>query len=334
MTTLQKSWIAAATIASLALGITQARRASQLRIENKTLLQRQIPLAEQIHKLELERDQTALRLTALANAIQNVKTNSTELLKLRGEITRLRSDSNELAQMKSDLNKAADDPEEIEMKTWLARVKQLKLFLDERPKMKIPELKLLTDKSWLSAAREVAKKQKADPETDFLAAAAEVRHSGECAFAALAMEALKKYAQANMGGFPTDALQLKPYFQPAVEDAILQRYIVAPAEKFGRKEKEQDWVLTQKELVDKEQDHHISITSSGYGYSQSLAEQYPPEILAIKRTLNPILKDYSAANNGLEPNDPSQLLPYAKTSEQQSAIQKILEMRKSDGKKP
>jgi hypothetical protein len=41
-----------------------------------------------------------------------------------------------------------------------------------------------------------------------------------------------------------------------------------------------------------------------------------------------ILKDaiqaFSTANNGREPNDPAQLLPYARTPEQQAVLQQLI----------
>ena len=50
MTTLQKSLIAITLVAAVGAGIYEARKASQLREQNQTLLQQQAPLAEQIQR--------------------------------------------------------------------------------------------------------------------------------------------------------------------------------------------------------------------------------------------------------------------------------------------
>jgi hypothetical protein len=47
--------------------------------------------------------------------------------------------------------------------------------------------------------------------------------------------------------------------------------------------------------------------------------------------MNPVMKSYMAANNGQQPTDPSQLLPYASTPAQQAALQKIIQARSGGG---
>ena len=107
----------------------------------------------------------------------------------------------------------------------------------------------------------------------------------------------------------------------------MERYKTAPAEQFGLKTKDQDLVITQKELADQDYDRPIGIGPAGWGYKRSEAEQLAPEVLALKHTLEPVAREFSAANNGQDPTDPSQLLPYLKTDEQRAALQKALELR-------
>ena len=105
MTTIQKTVIAVAIVAAAGTGIYEARQASQLRERNQTLLEQQAPLAEKIGQLQRERDEAANRLSALADEIQRVKGNSTELLRLRGEVAQLRADSRRLSSLKpADIN--------------------------------------------------------------------------------------------------------------------------------------------------------------------------------------------------------------------------------------
>lgn len=93
MTTLQKTLVTAAVAVLAGAGLYEARQAAQLRVQNQTLHQLQAPLAEQIRQLRGERDAAAKRLAALANEMERVKGNSSELLKLRGEVTRLRNEA-------------------------------------------------------------------------------------------------------------------------------------------------------------------------------------------------------------------------------------------------
>ncbi len=58
----------------------------------------------------------------------------------------------------------------------------------------------------------------------------------------------------------------------------------------------------------------------------SVAFTHTPERKSIL-TLEPLTKEFSAANNGKEPTDPLQLRPFVKTPEQEAAFQKLIEKR-------
>jgi RNA polymerase sigma factor (sigma-70 family) len=331
MTTTQKILITTVLAAAAGTGLYEGRQASILRTQAHMLQQQQAALTGQIQELRQERDEARSRLTSVARAIEGVQGNSTELLKLRGEVARLRGDSRELAELKAA---EQNDPAQMDLKSWLARVKQLKEGAEKNPNMQIPEFRLLTEQDWLDAAKWFGRRPQFDAETDFRVAMAQLRQSAQNAFAARAQKALEEFAKANDGRFPSELAQLKAHFIPPMNDAILQRYIPAPAEEFGFKDKGQEWVITQRELVDEEHDQHIGIGPRRWGYKKPLAQQLNPELLASKRTLDPIAREFSAVNNGQEPTDPSQLLPYVKTPEQRSALQKLIEMRNSTPKLP
>jgi RNA polymerase sigma factor (sigma-70 family) len=332
MTLLQKTLVTA-TIAVLAgVGIHQARQILHLREHNQTLQQQQAPLVEQIQALRRERDEIASRLSTLADDLEKEKGGSLELLKLRSEVTRLQHDSQELAQLKTS---ETNDPAQAELKSWLAAVKQLKQEAQNNPRARIPEFSLLTEKDWLNAAKWFGRRPQFDAQTDLRVAMAELRQTAQVSFANLAHDALIRYAKDHGGSFPTDLSQFKPYLPTAVggvpvDDTILQRYEIAPAEKYGSKQPGQDWVITQKELLDDEYDHHIAIGVRDWSYDRSLAEKLPSEALAAKRILDPAVKEFATANNGQEPTDPSQLQPYLKTDEQKAAFQKIMDLRNSN----
>jgi hypothetical protein len=90
MTTLQKTVVTAIVTVLAGTGIYQARQASQLREENRTLQQQHAPLVERVESLISERDQTAQQLSALRDENERLYRNTGELLRLRGEIGVLR----------------------------------------------------------------------------------------------------------------------------------------------------------------------------------------------------------------------------------------------------
>jgi len=112
MTTLQKTFFAAALTAAIGTGIFEARQASQLREQNQIFQQQQTPLAEQIRQLQRERDDATNQLAGLIAENTQLKsgTNEDELLKLRGEVGVLHrqlENANQNAQ--TDEKKLADE---------------------------------------------------------------------------------------------------------------------------------------------------------------------------------------------------------------------------------
>ncbi len=86
MTTLQKSFVAAALTASVGTGVFEAHQASQLREQNQTLQQQQAPLAEQIMQLQNERGKATNTIAWLKQELAKNEKNNAELLRLRGEL--------------------------------------------------------------------------------------------------------------------------------------------------------------------------------------------------------------------------------------------------------
>ena len=327
MTTRQFIVFSAALVAAVCVGIIQSRAAWNLRRENQLLKRQKQALAQKIQTLERHPDQTSQGLRPATGRTPDHA--SRELLQLRGEVTRLRASSNELAQLKAGSGKT-DESSEAEMSGWLERLKLLKQRLADAPGMAIPELQLLDEQDWLKAAFDYRKNPKADSDTDFRLAAAEARAIAESAFANRAQQALTDYAKANNGGFPTDPSQLKPFFHLPIDDAILQRYCVVPAKEYRGTTAGQDWVLTQKNLVDEDCDHRINIGAGTWGSGQSVAERLPPDVFTLKQVLNPVIQDFAAANSAKEPADPADLVPYLKTPEQKEAYQKLQDLRNTE----
>jgi hypothetical protein len=235
-----------------------------------------------------------------------LKRTPTELLKLRSEVTRLRADSN--------------DPADTAAKGLVAKVNKLKQRLQETPDLRIPELQLLTEEDWLKAAS-----GNLETDADYRRALAALRSAGENRFGAMLRPALKRYTQANDGHFPTDLAQLQPSFDSPVDDAMLQRWNIVPAKTVPNVQVGGDWIITQKAPVDDMFDQRIVIGPNGSGSTDFLSSE-------IGNTMIPVAKAFSAANNGKEPTDVSQLLPYATTPDQQAAVQKMIQRQKAAAK--
>ena len=174
---------------------------------------------------------------------------------------------------------------------------------------------------WLDAAR-----NELGNDYDYRAAFGHLRNCGKRNFAIQTTRALDGYAKANNGQFPNDSTQLKPFFKPPVDEAILQRYKVVPTDNLitslvGK------FVLAEKSPVDFDHDTRMIIGQSG-----SESPNFGPVNYDL---LRPVRQAYLEANPGLDeqPFDPSLLLPYATTRIEQSDINlltKAIESYKRD----
>ena len=312
MTTLQKTFIAATLTAAIGTGIFEAHQTAQLQNQIQTLQQQQAPLADQIQQLQRERDDATNRLASSREENEQLKSNSNEneLLRLRGEVTRLRDE-------KAASSAVQNYPRETIMKSWLAREDKLKQVVEQNPNKTIPDLQLLSEEDWLNAARNA----KFDSDKDVRRTLANLRHSAENAFASMTEQALTKFMKANNEQFPTDLSQLQSYYPTPVDDAILQRWQIVPQSTLPNQNMGGDWVITQKQAVDPDLDDRWAIGPNGNGTTN----YQPPDISAARAVIFPALKAYAADHNGNQPTDPSQILPYLTTPEQQAAFQKMME---------
>jgi RNA polymerase sigma factor (sigma-70 family) len=259
MTTLQKAAITAVLAAAVGTGIFEAHQAAQLRNQVQTLQQQLAPLVAQLQQLQSERDDATNQVAGLLAENAQLKSNSneTELLKLRGEVGRLK-----IAEMQNK-----NDPIEIAAKAWLIKVNLLKQRLDQMPNEKIPELQFATELDWLNAALGTSQLKTDD---DYRWDLHNLFGVVEDKFGNMAMKALQKYIKANNEQFPTDVSQLQPYFDSPVDDAILQRYEIVPANTIPKaKEMSVSWLIVQKARMDEndKNDQREVIGPNGYGSS-------------------------------------------------------------------
>ena len=232
-----------------------------------------------------------------------MKSNFTELLKLRGEVTRLRNAASQ-----------ANDPLVQTALAWKAKEAKLRKLFGERPDQRIPEMQFLPDRQWLDIARD----SDLDSEGGISSALSSVRNTAKSLFAPMMQKALEGYAEANNGNLPGSLSQLGSYFDPPVDDAILQRYELLD-------KKAQEWlhgaVVIEKAVVDKSREGRVEIgphwTSVGSPQIQPKRFDFPPE-------LRPVLKLYESKNNGQFPKDFAELKAYITTPEEEAALEKLL----------
>jgi RNA polymerase sigma factor (sigma-70 family) len=304
MTTVQKALIGAALAAAVGTGLYEARRASALQEQVQTLQRQSTSTAGQNDPLRRQLEEANRQVAALQEQNERLRQDTADVARLRAEVERLRE----------NMPASNGDATALAAKSWLARVNQLKARVQQTPGAKIPEFQFLTDQDWLNAA-----KGDLNTDEDYLRALSQLRDIAEGAFIKTALKpALNLYAQANNGQFPTDISQLQPYFNPPVDNSILQRWEVAP-ESTVPSLGEGPTMITQIAAVNPDYDSRYAVGLIGWGTTGP--ESWDAPGTGPGAVLSPAYKAYAAANNGLWPADPSQLAPYITTPEQQAALQ-------------
>jgi RNA polymerase sigma factor (sigma-70 family) len=306
MTTLQKALIGATFAAAVGTGLYETQRASSLQEQMQTLQRQSAHSGAQDDSLCRQLEESKRQLAALQGQNETLRRDAADVARLRGQVERLRANS----------SPSNTDPATAAAKLWLARLNQLKARLQQAPAAKIPEFQFLTDQDWLDSV-----KNEMTTDEDYRRALSRLRDAAEKSFITTALTpALKQFAQVNNGQFPTDLSQLQPFFTAPVDNSVLQRWEIAPHSALPNIGVGPN-VVTQIAAVDADYDNRFAVGLNGWGSSGAEAwDATPPETL-----LMPAFKAYAAANNGLEPTDPSQLGPYLTTPDQQTAMQKMLQ---------
>jgi RNA polymerase sigma factor (sigma-70 family) len=290
-----KLGISALVIASAATTLVVQHQAQiKLREENQSLRQQMVQLQAD--------NENFSNLATRAKSPPTLPDNQlNELLKLRGEVIRLRA-----------LASQADDPFVQTVLVWKAKEAKLRKLFEERPDQRIPEMQFLTDWQWL----DMATHSDLDSEEGILSAFSLVRGNATSTFAYKIQQALGKYAEANNGNPLNSLSQLSPYFDPPVDDNILQRYQLLNKEDQARLD---GAVVIEKSVVDKYREGLIRI-------GPTFTVTGPPEIhrYSFPQELKPALKSYQKENNGQFPNDFTELKPYVTTPEQEAALDKFI----------
>jgi hypothetical protein len=171
------------------------------------------------------------------------------------------------------------------------------------PDQQIPELEFLTEEDWLNAVKNV---KQLSNEGNLNQALSSLRTSAKHEFAVLLQKALRSCSLANNGQLPTDFSQIASYLDTPLDNAVLQRYeFTAPG------------VVSEKPtpLDDKDDAYYKISVEDVSSITGSVAEN----------TLKEALQEFSLANQGQKPSDPSQLLPYARTPSEQAVLQRLIQ---------
>jgi RNA polymerase sigma factor (sigma-70 family) len=303
MTSLQKALIGVALAATVGTSVYEAHRAINLQEQMRALQQQTNPTAGQNDLLRQQLGDANRQLAISHAQIAQLRRDAADVPRLRNEVGRLRENT-----------LASDDPTTLAAKSWLARAAQLKARLQQTPGAKIPEFQFLTEQDWLNAA-----KGNLNTDEDYRQALSGLRSAAESTFLTTALKpALDQYRQANQGQFPADISQLQPYFDPPVDDSILQRWEVAPKStvpSLGMG----DTIITQIAPVDAAYDTRYGIGPNGSGSAGP--QDWDAPGTGPSALLMPAIKAYAAANNGIQPTDLSQLAPYLTTPEEEAALQ-------------
>ena len=304
MTTVQKSVIATTLAVAVGTGVYQAHQASRLRSDNEVIRQQHTAMTQQIEQLTKDKEQ-ALRQAAAVRQQKDRSDETSELLRLRGEVSRLRQENQAMAAT------SPDEEDSTELESLMAKVNQLKARMKELPEHQIPELQLITQADWVK----VVENNKPPNEIKALAG---LRDAAKNHFVSLCAQAIAKFKQTTKQDFPANLEELKPYIhwqgEPAVLDSILARYEILPARAIPSIHLGGDKIICEKAPVDEENDRRYVVGPGSYGGTSFNASPF--------ETLFPAAKAYASAHQGEDATDPGQLADYVKTDAERNALQK------------
>ena len=273
-TKLKTALLGAIVVASLGAPLlVQQRVQAKVRAQDETLRRRGHLLA----KLEEENERLSRVLARATNRPAPSDAQHRDLLRLRGQLGPLRNRARELARI------AALREEEVQMgleEKWQARLNRLRQWLEQNPAQKTPELSLLPDRLWLDSLQ-----YPLETEEECRRAASTARANAEGPVIDQLQDALRRYAAANNGGFPSDLAQLRLYFDSplsddllqrwrtisdiadlkaaarSLADTILQRWMIVPATSLVSELRPagEQWVITERAAVDEAEDSRNAI---------------------------------------------------------------------------
>ena len=304
MTTLQKTILGATLAAAVGTGIYEARQASILRSQVQTLQQGQTSPSEEIQQLARERDDTARKLAALRDENERLNRNTAELLKLRGEVGQLRRQvaersQPEAARTTADTESSRNPTTEAEFESSRKQITfaMLRVGFALRQFMTNNPYGIIVDEN-------------GRPNSNILS---------------------------KLPGLPLDDLEIKVRDVQTLARAMEQepRLILAASKTpilfngyWTRSYLLADGSVSS--FTGGREDQQFKVIYPPDEDLKTLRnEQMPEDLKIMQSTMEPVMKAYSAANNGQMPNEPAQLTPYVTTPDQQAALQQMLQWKRS-----
>ena len=204
---------------------------------------------------------SSTQIAAQQTEIARLKEANREIPKLREEVARLAAQSAKSApaQTKGE-TEPPEDAFETAVKELAARAAELNRHVQNTPNLDIPELQLLEEADWLSAA----KGADFDTQEGIRKALSKIRQKAKTQFAELATAAFNDYYAATKGSAPTDPAQLLPYFKTSIDAALLQRYQLVPSSTVPSLMEIGPVLLSEKGPVDRDYDTHFYIGMKGF----------------------------------------------------------------------
>jgi hypothetical protein len=193
--------------------------------------------------------------------IGRLRRENSEIPKLRSEVARLsvKIEFGPIKQPAKTESEIEEDPFESAVKDLALRAAELNRHMQNLPNFEIPELQMLEEADWLSAA----KGADFDSKEGIRKALSKVRQKAKTQFAELATAALNEYFLATKGSVPTDPSQLLPFFKTPIDASLLQRYQLVPSSTVPGLMETGYMILSEKAPVDREYDTHFYIGKKG-----------------------------------------------------------------------
>jgi RNA polymerase sigma factor (sigma-70 family) len=306
-TTLQKLAVGGSLSLLVGAGLFQAGRAVSLGAQAKNLSAQNAVLQADIRQFQQERDQAADQANSMAADLAVARSPNDELLLLRKELTGLDRESQALRDANARLARAAGDLDKTPEELVAERVARLKQWIKDHPDQEIPEFKYLAERDWESAS--------AVSPDDMRLCAQRLRYQAQHTVTLSFLVACNQYLRQKSGEMPFDLSELKPFLRDTPDDRVLQRYAVLPASALVTNLAGGDWIVTALDWFgDSEGGVYYASKNAGTGGSLN------PD----GRVLMKIYQDYSEANHGRMPHQPSDLLPYLTTPERRAAYDKLM----------
>ncbi len=347
MTTLQKIAAATAFAVVAGAGLYEARQAAQLRGQNVELQQQKATDAALVQQLQSERDDATNRLASLLaeNQPRKLSPDRTELVTLRGEVGRLREQlkglpSSRAALLKQKLEEMPDKKiPELKFLTeqnWIDAAWNADLETDDGVRLALSKLRDESVDTFLNLTRPALKKYLAANDdllpTDLLPLKPYYDTP-------VSDEMLRRYAFMQRGKLSANrsesvirkAVYADPDYDSNQEmsmsgagggsfnrfhDLIFNATMDFTIDNNGQTPTESGEIAAYlKRPVDP-----ATLAKYFEEIRANVAANPPPHDMVV---MAPVLRAYRAANNGQHPENPSDLLPYAATAEQQAMIQSM-----------